>query len=136
MRPLRPLPRQQDLLLERDDAPIIVVPPNTWHCIFCQPHGATGAATTVQWIGPAVDGPHGRCSDCGQKYALARETWMRQREGAPGEPVGERIRHCAYCQPEVALDAPPSVRWRGDRGICARCGQLYVKDCTGGKSDG
>ena len=30
------------------------------------------AVTTVVWLGPNTDGPHGRCSTCGQKYELAR----------------------------------------------------------------
>lgn len=122
---MRELPLPDDLLLPRDAAPIIVVPPHVWHCIICEPEGATGAATTVQWIGPATDGPHGRCAECGQKYSLARETWMKLRAGMPSEVAAGRLRHCRHCQPDAATDSRPTVAWRNDRGQCARCGQLY-----------
>lgn len=33
---------------------------------------ASVAVTTVVWQGRDTDGPHGRCSTCGQKFVLAR----------------------------------------------------------------
>jgi hypothetical protein len=75
---MRELPEQDKLLLPRDGAPILVVPAQQWHCKMCDPDDiAPVAVTTVVWLGSNTDGPHGRCSTCGQKYALAR----------PGEAV-------------------------------------------------
>ncbi len=54
----------------RDHEPIIMVPPQMWVCIFCEPEGRQGAGTTVEWVGPANDGADGRCRECGQKYGL------------------------------------------------------------------
>ena len=125
---MRELPLPDDLLKPRDHAPIIVVPPHVWHCLICQPEGPTGAATSVQWLGPATSGPHGRCSDCGQKYSLASENRMKLRDGMPREIAPERMRHCPHCQPDATPGSRPTVTWRGGAGRCARCGQAYRSD--------
>lgn len=69
----REFPAPGDLLLPRDHAPILWVPAQQWTCPLCDPEN-TGpvASSTVVWLGQNTDGPHGRCSTCGQKYALAR----------------------------------------------------------------
>ncbi len=64
------LPAQGDLNKPRDHKPILMVPPQTWHCILCEPEGGEGAYTTVDWVGPRVDAADGRCRECGQKYVL------------------------------------------------------------------
>ena len=127
---MRELPAQDHLLKPRDQAPIIVVPPHVWHCLICQPNGPTGAATSVQWLGPETAGPHGRCADCGQKYSLASESWMKLRDGMPREPAPARMRHCPHCQPDADPAARPTVAWRGNAGRCARCGQAYHVDAA------
>lgn len=69
----RELPAPDELLRPRDRAAILVVPAQTWHCVLCDPDGNGPVATsTVVWLGQNTDGPHGRCSTCGQLYALAR----------------------------------------------------------------
>ncbi|MEZ4501080.1 MAG: hypothetical protein R3C39_00435 [Dehalococcoidia bacterium] len=123
---MRELPPQDDLIKPRDHAPIIVVPPHVWHCLICQPEGPTGAATSVQWLGPETSGPHGRCTDCGQKYSLASENWMKLRDGMPREAAPARMRHCPHCEPRAEAGARPTVAWRGSAGRCARCGQSYL----------
>ena len=67
----RTLPPPDELLKPRDREPIIVVTPQTWHCIKCEPQGRSGAGTTVEWIGTRVEGADGRCRECGQKFWLA-----------------------------------------------------------------
>lgn len=69
----RELPGPNELLRPRDRDPILYVPAQTWHCVLCDPDD-TGpvASSTVVWLGPNTDGPHGRCASCGQKYELAR----------------------------------------------------------------
>lgn len=124
MTAFRELPPPDELLRPRDHEPSVVIPPHVWHCLFCQPDGPVGAATTVTWIGPDVDAPHGRCMDCGQKYELASESWMKLRAGMPVETTEDR-RHCRRCQPDVSSDAAPLLRWRDTQGECARCGQRY-----------
>ena len=70
---VRELPAPGDLLLPRDRAPVLWVPAQTWLCVVCDPDGTGPVATsTVVWLGANTDGPHGRCSTCGQKFALAR----------------------------------------------------------------
>ena len=67
----RELPEPDKLLKPRDGESILMVPPQTWHCLFCgEPRGGEGAWTTVEWSGPDNDGPDGRCRECGQKYCL------------------------------------------------------------------
>lgn len=67
----RELPDPEHLLLVRDAAPILYVPATQWNCPLCDPENrAAVAASTVVWLGPNTDGPHGRCSTCGQKYEL------------------------------------------------------------------
>lgn len=124
----RELPGPDDLLRSRDHAPIITVPPQTWHCILCDPGGPHGTHTTVIWLGPNTDGPHGRCSVCGQKYALAAFYGMRLREALPSRLVETRLAHCEICEPAAAASDKPSVAWRGLRGRCARCGQSYARE--------
>lgn len=69
----REFPAPDDILLPRDHAPILWVSPQTWHCPLCDPDDTGLVATsTVVWLGQHTDGPHGRCSSCGQKYALSR----------------------------------------------------------------
>ena len=70
---MRELPPQDSILRPRDRAAILYVPAQTWHCAVCDPND-TGpvATTTVVWLGANTDGPHGRCSTCGQKFELAR----------------------------------------------------------------
>ena len=67
---LHELPDPEHLLKPRDGASILMVPPQTWHCILCEPDGGEGAYTTVDWVGPRVDAADGRCRECGQKYCL------------------------------------------------------------------
>ncbi len=64
------LPPQDSLNKPRDHEPIRMVPPSTWHCLFCQPNGGDGAGTTVEWLGPGTDGADGRCRECGAKFCL------------------------------------------------------------------
>ena len=85
----RELAGPNDILLPRDRAPILWVPAHTWRCVLCDPDD-TGpvASSTVVWLGQHTDGPHGRCSTCGQKYALARPfesvpTVLEQQRRAP-----------------------------------------------------
>jgi hypothetical protein len=125
---MRELPAPEELLKPRDREPIIYVPPQTWHCLFCQPEGPDGSATSVNWIGPHVDGPHGRCVQCGQKYCLAQESSMQLRAGLPARRVEARVNHCVHCSPRADTSTPPNVAWRGLRGRCARCGQAYVHE--------
>lgn len=69
----RELPGPDEILRPRDHAPIIVVAATAWHCVACDPDDVGPVATTtVVWLGANTDGPSGRCSTCGQKYALAR----------------------------------------------------------------
>ncbi len=124
---MRELPPEDQLLRPRDAAPIIVVPPQTWHCMFCDPGGPQGTRTTVVWIGPASDGPHGRCSVCGQKYHLATHYTMLLREALPPREVNSRLDHCELCEPLPEARSRPTVAWRGPRGRCARCGQAYLR---------
>jgi hypothetical protein len=70
----RELAGPDDLLRPRDRAPIVWVSAQAWYCLFCPTPTAPAGflpATTVVWMGANTDGPHGRCRDCGQKYALA-----------------------------------------------------------------
>lgn len=67
---MRELPAEDDLLLPHDRAPILYVPAGTWRCVLCST--TETVATTVIWLGPNTDGPHGRCSNCGQLFFLAR----------------------------------------------------------------
>ena len=70
---MRELPPEDQLLLIRDNAPILYVPAQQWHCPLCDPDDTKAVAvTTVVWLGPNTDGPHGRCRSCGQKYELVR----------------------------------------------------------------
>ena len=70
---MRELAPQDKLNLPRDHKPILWVPAQTWRCLLCDPLGtAAVASSTVVWLGSNVDGPSGRCSSCGQLYALAR----------------------------------------------------------------
>ncbi len=124
---MRELPPEDQLLRPRDLAPIIVVPPQTWHCLYCDPQGPIGIRTTVVWLGPNTTGPHGRCAECGQKYALGSEPRMLIREAVPPLEVETRLDHCQLCEPAPAVDARPTVAWRGARGRCARCGQTYLR---------
>lgn len=72
---MRELPPLAQLLRSRDLEPIMWVPAETWHCPFCAQPGGDGAGTTVVWLHGAypLDGPDGRCRECGQKFALARQ---------------------------------------------------------------
>jgi hypothetical protein len=124
---MRELPPEDQLLRPRDAEPIVVVPPQTWHCMFCDPAGPVGNRTTVIWLGPNTDGPHGRCTDCGQKYALAALYGMLLREALPPREVESRLDHCEFCEPAAEVGARPTVAWRGARGRCARCGQAYTR---------
>lgn len=70
---MRELAPQDRLLLPRDRAPVLYVPAATFHCVLCDPDDTRAVAvTTVVWLGANTDGPHGRCSTCGQLYELAR----------------------------------------------------------------
>ena len=124
---MRELPPEDQILRARDAEPIVVVPPQTWHCMFCDPQGPLGTRTTVIWLGPNTDGPHGRCSECGQKYALAGLIGMLLREALPPRAVESRLAHCEFCQPVAESNAKPTIAWRGLRGRCARCGQAYAR---------
>ncbi len=66
----RELPAQDQLLKSRDAERIVMVPPNTWVCLFCEPDGGEGVGTTVEWVGPSADGADGRCRECGAKFML------------------------------------------------------------------
>lgn len=80
----RELPPPDELLKPRDRAPIIYVPAYIWNCTVCAPmepgesferwsERVSGSPTTVNWRGVYAPGlPAGRCTDCGQKYELAR----------------------------------------------------------------
>lgn len=124
---MRELPPEDQLLRPRDHAPIVTVPPQTWHCMFCDPDGPTAARTTVLWLGPNTDGPHGRCSQCGQKYALSPQYGMLLREALPPREVHARLDHCELCEPTPEAASRPTVGWRGIRGRCGRCGQAYLR---------
>ena len=119
---MRELSPQDEIGLSRDAEPIVVVPPYVWHCLFCDPGGGDGANTTVQWVGHH-DGPDGRCRQCGQKYSLAEESWMKVRAGMPTEMLHGH--HCPHCHPDAGSESRPSVTWRNGFGICARCGQGF-----------
>lgn len=83
---LRELPEQDKILRIRDRFPIEYVPAETFHCKYCPQPGGDGAGTTVEWMGVGVDGPDGRCRECGQKYILADPSdrhaakWLKERE--------------------------------------------------------
>lgn len=68
---LRELPEQDKLLLPRDRMPVVLVPPSTWNCWYCEQAGGEGAHTTIVWLSGEHDGPDGRCTQCGQLYVLA-----------------------------------------------------------------
>ncbi len=70
----RELPPQDSLNKPRDHEPIEYVPPQTWVCIHCDTDVGEGVFTSVVWQGPGTDGPDGRCSICGQKYALGKSS--------------------------------------------------------------
>lgn len=123
---MRELPFPDEILKPRDTSPIVFVPPQTWHCLYCQPDGADTSRTTVIWVGPNVDGPHGRCMECGQKYCLAADYSMLLREGLAAEVVVGRLGQCTHCT--RPRDGRPNVAWRGERGRCTRCGQAFVLD--------
>ncbi len=124
---MRELPPEDQLLRARDAEPIVVVPPQTWHCMFCDPQGLVAMRTTVIWLGPDSDGPDGRCAQCGQKYELAAMCGMLLREALPPRSVGSRLDHCEFCEPGAQPGTRPTVAWRGLRGRCARCGQAYAR---------
>jgi hypothetical protein len=126
---MRELPSQSDLNKPRDHAPIVVVPPQTWNCLFCDP-SHEWRATTVEWVGPNVDGPDGRCRECGQKYVLARESRFKLRAGMPSIRAVQGSMHCPFCSPDAPPGTPPTVSWSGPRGTCARCGQGYLADAA------
>lgn len=82
---MRELAPQDELLLPHDRDAILWVPAQQWNCPRCDPKGTApvptatvvwdpgqGERTTVAWMGKDTEGPDGRCSSCGQKYALAR----------------------------------------------------------------
>ena len=72
LNPVRELPPEDQLLLPRDKAPILYVPAQQWHCAVCDPDDSGPVSTTtVVWLGANADGPHGRCSSCGQKWMLS-----------------------------------------------------------------
>ena len=124
---MRELPPPDELLKPRDHEPIVIVPPNTWHCLFCEPHGRPGAGTTVDWVGPGTEAPDGRCRECGQKFCLAASTSIRLREGMPARAVAAGEGECEYCA--AADNGPrqrPTVTWRGERADCVKCGQRYT----------
>ncbi len=124
---MRELPPEDELLRPRDHESILTVPAQTWHCLFCDPDGPTTFRTTVVWMGPNTTGPHGRCAQCGQKYALAADPGMLLRDALPPIEVEHRLDHCRHCTPTAEAGAKPTVAWRGLRGRCARCGQAYVR---------
>lgn len=72
---LRELPEPARLLKARDREPIMWVPAETWHCPFCSQPGGDGAGTTVVWLHGTypLEGPDGRCRECGQLFVLARQ---------------------------------------------------------------
>ena len=127
---MRELPPQDELLKPRDHEPIVVVPPQTWHCLFCEPRGRGGAGTTVEWVGPGVDGADGRCRKCGQKYCLASGSTMPLRAGMPARHASTDPTHCEYCTPAPPAESPPTVTWRNGRGYCERCGQRYLPEAA------
>ena len=98
-----------DLLKRRDRDPILYVPAATFHCRFCDPTGPQGAYTTVTWMGSNTAGPSGRCTECGQKYALA---------------ATNRLEHL----PMAVFDPCACAHLRGDHapGRCRSC-----EDCDG-----
>lgn len=124
---MRELPPLNQLLRVRDAAPIVVVPPQTWHCLFCDPQGPRGTRTTVIWLAGETDGPDGRCTECGQKFELAPQIGMLLREALPARCVETRLDHCEFCEPAAKIGTRPTVAWRGLRGRCARCGQAYAR---------
>ncbi len=122
------LPPEQ-LLKPRDEDPILYVPPQTWHCLFCDPNGPRGARTTVVWLsGIEKDkphGPHGRCGDCGQKFELSTSNQMKLRDGVPAENLDRRIYFCRYYPTIRKPEEGINVNWRKDRGHCEDCGQNF-----------
>jgi hypothetical protein len=123
---MRALPAPEPLLRARDAEPIVIVPPQTWHCMFCDPREERGAMTTVEWLSSKSDGPDGRCRECGQRYAFAQMSGMLLREALRPEAVPSRLDHCYSCEPEPQDGSKPTVAWRGPRGRCAGCGQAYA----------
>lgn len=122
----RELPPPDQLLKPRDENPLIMVPPQTWHCLFCEPMGPEGSKTTVVWIGPLVDGPHGRCRDCGQKYVLGNHSGIKLREGLPAENLDNRTYFCSYYPTKIDPEKGFNVRWKENKGHCEECGQNYT----------
>jgi hypothetical protein len=84
---MRELPPPDELLKPRDWATVIYVHASTWHCVWCDPDGQLGAGTTVVWLALSTDGPHGRCRECGQKYALGRPRSPHSGPGRAEIPV-------------------------------------------------
>lgn len=66
---MKELAPPDQLLKVRDAAPIIVLPPEGWYCLFCKnpPDDYLG---TVEWIRMEDGTELGRCHVCGQKYVL------------------------------------------------------------------
>ena len=70
---MRELPDPEHLLRPRDRAPLIYVSAQTYHCVLCDPDDTSSVlTTTVVWLGVNTEGPHGRCTICGQLYVLSR----------------------------------------------------------------
>jgi len=79
---MRELPGPNEILKRRDREPVIFVEARTWRCVICS--DIEGLLTSVVWMGADTVGPHGRCRDCGQKFALATMNesvppWQEQR---------------------------------------------------------
>lgn len=122
---MRELLPPEQLLKPKDENPLIVVPPQTWHCLFCDPKGPRGSRTTVVWIGPGTDGPHGRCVDCGQKYVLGNHYGMKLREGLPAENLDRRIYFCDHWPTKTEPEKGINVSWQKSKGRCEDCGQNF-----------
>lgn len=67
---MKEYPPRDEMLKPRDHLATIWVPAQSWHCLYCT-KPEEGRYVEVTWIGPTVNGPPGRCPECGQKYALA-----------------------------------------------------------------
>lgn len=120
----RELPPPEELLKPRDEDPIIIVPPQTWDCLMCRPVPRS-RLTSVIWSGPATDGPHGRCSDCGQKYVLSNNYGMKFREGLPVEYLGKREYFCDHWPTKTNPEKGINVSWKKEKGHCEDCGQNF-----------
>lgn len=126
---MRELPPLDNLLLPRDEKPIIVVPLQAWDCLMCRPV-PRATYTSVIWSGARSEGTLGRCTHCGQKFVYSDDKEMKLRAGLPSLELEKRSVHCYYCTPDPKPESKADMRWKNDKAACFECGQGYKLPIT------